>query len=111
MVTSLAKQVSDLRRLIEVRGHASSTPLYFRLDPDQDEATALNEFADLWSHQRAPDRSTAVGLQGSAPDVLERPDMALTKPAIVVLARLGQSETGSMGNDSDVEMSHSGLSF
>jgi hypothetical protein len=37
--------------------------------------------------------------------------MALTKPAIVVLARLGQSETGSMGNDGDVEMSHSGLSF
>ena len=41
MVTSLAKQVSELRRLIEARGHASSTPLYFRLDPDQDEA--LNE--------------------------------------------------------------------
>jgi len=60
MVTSLAKQVSELRRLIEARGHASSTPLYFRLDPDQD-ATALNE---LLTSGRISERRTAQPLWG-----------------------------------------------
>jgi len=30
MATSLARQVDELRRLIEARGHASTTPVYLR---------------------------------------------------------------------------------
>src|SRR6188474_3149119 len=84
MVTSLAKQVSDLRRLIEARGHASSTPLYFRLDPDQDEATALNE---LLTSGRISERRTAQPLRGcrvprpraSRPPIAESAVIPVTK--------------------------------